>query len=331
MTGLSAGAATALFLNSGSRPAALLSCASAVAAGATPPQPSLFHPTTADTPVRTRRSATAANAAPILANAESVATTRLIRLDEGLYVLGIGEMAEAATSPELIGMNLPAVQIAAPPSDEFDPVELVATTAEGGWWLGAEGGSYVVRAPQGGGLVLMTAYGTPADRVPLEINRIERPARMPAARAGSPAAPRAERGLPAEITLHIERAGDRQFAAEGWVGARGQRLRIEAFSIRPLEILAPSDIEYMAYGPNGRETPWVSDAKLCGTRGRGLPLTGFAVRLAPHLSDRFEAVYEGSFFTGGVSGPQKNGEPCLSPVPDDPLEAMQFRLIERPR
>lgn len=279
--------------------------------------------------MRTRRSATTASAVPVSATPESAATTRLIRLDEGLFALGIGETVGSGAAPELAGMSLPAIHISAPPSEEFDPVELIAATAEGGWWLGAEGGSYVVRAPHGGGLVLLTAYGTPADRVPLDIHRLERPGRAPAAPVAGPAAPRRERELPAEITLHIERAGDRQFAAEGWVGARGQRLRIEAFSIRPLEILAPSDIEYMAYGPNGRETPWVSDAKLCGTRGRGLPLTGFAVRLAPHLSDRFDAVYEGSFFTGGASGPQRNGEPCLSPVPDDPLEAMQFRLIER--
>jgi hypothetical protein len=282
--------------------------------------------------VRTRRNTATASAAPISTITESAATTRLIRLDEGLYALGIGEIGEAAPPPDLAGMSLPAVQISVPPSEEFDPVELIATTAEGGWWLGAEGGSYVVKAPQGGGIVLLTAYGTPADRVPLDIHRLERPGRAPAARAAAPATPREEREereLPAEITLHIERAGDRQFAAEGWVGARGQRLRIEAFSIRPLEILAPSDIEYMAYGPNGRETPWVSDAKLCGTRGRGLPLTGFAVRLASHLGSRFDVVYEGSFFNGGVSGPQRNGEPCLSRIPDDPLEAMQLRLIER--
>ena len=285
--------------------------------------------------MRTRRSATAASAAPIAATAESPAaadgpaTTRLIRLDEGLYALGIGEIGDAANAEELAGMTLPAVHISAPPSDEFDPVELVATTAEGGWWLGPEGGSYVVRAPHGGGLVLLTAYGTSAARLPLDVHRLERPTRTAAARPGAPSARRSERALSAEITLHIERAGDRQFAAEGWVGARGQRLRIEAFSIRPLEILAPADLEYMAFGPNGRETPWVSDAKLCGTRGRGLPLTGFAVRLAPHLGGRFDVVYEGAFFTGGIAGPQKNGEPCLSPVPDDPLEAIQFRLIER--
>ncbi len=129
--------------------------------------------------------------------------------------------------------------------------------------------------------------------------------------------------------LHIEREGDRRFVAEGWVGNRGRRLRIEAFSIRPLEALASGDIEYKAFGPNGRETPWVTDAKLCGTRGRGMPLTGFAVRLAPHLRDRFDVVYEGSFFASGVAGPCRNGEPCMGKLFDDPLEAMHLRLIER--
>ena len=50
------------------------------------------------------------------------------------------------------------------------------------------------------------------------------------------------------------------------------------------------------------------------TRGRGLPLTGFAVRMATHLRERFEAVYEGSFFTAGIVGPNRNGEPCRSAI-----------------
>src|SRR6202011_2386470 len=158
-------------------------------------------------------------------------------------------------------------------------------------------------------------------------------AMMPAARRVAVVAPadgiRPERELSSEIVLHIEREGDRRFAAPGWVGNRGRRLRIEAFSIRPLEGLAPADIQYKAFGPNGRETPWVTDAKLCGTRGRGLPLTGFAVRLAPHLRNRFDVVYEGSFFDSGVAGPTRNGDPCMPAVFNDPLEAIHLRLLER--
>ncbi len=132
-----------------------------------------------------------------------------------------------------------------------------------------------------------------------------------------------------EIVLHMERLGDQRFPGQGWIGNRGKKLRIEAFSIRPIETLVARDIEFKALGPQGRQTPWVTDAKLCGTRGQGLPLTGFAVRLASHISDRFDVVYQGAFFESGVVGPNRNGEPCVPPIADDPLEAINLRLIRR--
>jgi hypothetical protein len=60
-----------------------------------------------------------------------------------------------------------------------------------------------------------------------------------------------------------------------------------------------------------------------------LPLIGFAVRLASHLADRFEVTYQGSFFMSGISGVHRNGEPCRSTTGDDPLEAINIRLVER--
>ena len=105
-------------------------------------------------------------------------------------------------------------------------------------------------------------------------------------------------------------------------------MRIEAFSIRPLEGLLPADIEMKAFLPNGGETPWIPGGVLCGTRGRGLPLTGFAVRVVPQRADRFEVVYQGSFFASGISDTQQNGDACRAAVADDPLEAINVRLIE---
>ena len=262
------------------------------------------------------------------------ATARVIKLDQGLYTISIG--AIAPVSQALAGLSVPAIQLAAPPSDEFDPVEIVATTGDLDPWLGPEGGSAVVRAPAGGGNLLITTYGTPEQAAaPLEIviRRLDRPAAAEERAAPAPA-PAPARDVPAreiatEINMHIERMGDRRFAGQGWVGNRGQRLRIEAFSILPTESLAAADIEYMAFGPNGRETPWVSEGKLCGTRGRGLPLTGFAVRLAPQVRERYSVSYQGAFFSGAVVGPVEAGEPCTSTVADDPLEAVNIRLVER--
>ena len=66
-----------------------------------------------------------------------------------------------------------------------------------------------------------------------------------------------------------------------------------------------------------------------GTRGQRLPLTGFAVRLAPQVSHRFDVLYEGAFFESGIAGPFRNGELCLPPLADDPLEAINVRVIRR--
>jgi hypothetical protein len=57
-------------------------------------------------------------------------------------------------------------------------------------------------------------------------------------------------------------------------------------------------------------------------------MTGFAVRVLPHLRDRYETIYEGFFFESGVVGPARNGEPCLPTTPNDPLGAMRLRIID---
>lgn len=132
-----------------------------------------------------------------------------------------------------------------------------------------------------------------------------------------------------EILLHIMGLGDRRFVEPGWAGHPGSRRQIEAMSIRPRDELEPSAIEFRVFAQEGRATAWVSNGNYAGTRGRQLPLTGFAVRPAPELRDRFDIVYEGCFFDGGVVGPKRNGEICTSPVANDPLEAVRVSIVER--
>ncbi len=132
-----------------------------------------------------------------------------------------------------------------------------------------------------------------------------------------------------EILLHIMGLGDRRFVEPGWAGHPGSRRQIEAMSIRPREGLEASAIEFRVFAQEGRATAWVSNGNYAGTRGRQLPLTGFAVRPAPELRDRFDILYEGCFFDGGVIGPKRNGEICASPVANDPLEAVRVSIVER--
>ena len=86
------------------------------------------------------------------------------------------------------------------------------------------------------------------------------------------------RELGTEILLHIMGLGDRRFVEPGWAGHPGSRRQIEAMSIRPRDELEPSAIEFRVFAQEGRATAWVSNGNYAGTRGRQLPLTGFAVR-----------------------------------------------------
>jgi hypothetical protein len=270
------------------------------------------------------------------------AVARVIRLDQGLYALGIGPIGAASGTR----ITIPCIQLTSPPSAELDPVDILTAWDDQGAWLGPEGGTVVVRAPPGGGQVLATLYDQAAvDAAVLadfEISRLDQPRPGPArpepprvepqAVVSDRAAvrdPAAAAEVDIEVALHVQRVGDRTFAGGVWCGTIGQKLQIEALGIRPLERIAETDIEYKAFGPAGRETRWVSEGKLCGTRGRGIPLTGFAVRLAPHLADRFDVVYQGAFFMSGVMVPVRNGEPCLPPLADDTLEAVNIRVVER--
>jgi hypothetical protein len=189
----------------------------------------------------------------------------------------------------------------------------------------------VVKSPPGGGNVWVTAFGRPEDAlVPPQVEPRSLDRWRPNGAAPEPVAVATEAAqIPTEIVLHVERLGDRRFAGLGWIGNRGRKLRIEAFSIRPIEALAVNDIEIKGLGRHGRETPWVGGSRLCGTRGQRLPLTGFAVRLAPHLSRQFDVLYEGAFFESGIAGPFRNGELCIPPLADDPLQAINVRVMRR--
>ena len=261
------------------------------------------------------------------------AMAHLVALEQGLYALEIG--ASPCMLGQVSSLRVPAVHVSALRNERERSAEIIGTSEPGDSWLDREGGTVIVKSPAGGAHVLITAYGLPAQAVSvpdIHVRRLDRPHPNGAAHrspdpAGYPADEPEEIG--SEIILHMERLGDRRFPGEGWVGNRGKKLRIEAFSIRPVDTLLARDIEFKALGPKGRQTPWVTDAKLCGTRGQGLPLTGFAMRLAPQVAERFDVVYQGAFFESGVVGPHRNGELCIPSITDDPLEAINVRLIRR--
>jgi hypothetical protein len=262
----------------------------------------------------------------------SVAAT-VLQFEQGLYAVEIGEAVGSAG--QVSGLQAPIIQLSALPGDDDRTVEIINASERGDVWLGHDGGTVVVKAPPGGGHVFVTAYGPPARAVSLpeiDVRRLDRPrskAKAPGSAKISAKIKEQSEEIATEVVLHIERQGDRRFPGKGWVGNRGGKLRIEAFSIRPVDTLMARDIEFKALGPNRRQTPWVTDAKLCGTRGQRLPLTGFAIRPAPHIAEQFDVIYQGAFFESGIVGPQRNGELCVAPLANDPLEAISVRVVRR--
>jgi Clostridial hydrophobic W len=263
-------------------------------------------------------------------DSEIAVRAQLVRFDPGLYALAA---AAVKGRGERAGIALPAVHISIPPSQNTSRIEILARREEDAGWLGPEAATVVIKVPETSGYVLVTTYEDrrqPASMPDIIVRRIDAPASARVQSRLHPIAPATPTlNVATEVLLHIQGTGDRRVPANGWVGSLGKKLRLEAFSIRPLEMLLGSDIEYKAYGPNGRETPWIRDGELCGTRGRSLPLTGFAVRLAAHQSHRFGIEYRGAFFESGVCGPIRDGNPCIGRIADDPLEAINLRFFQR--
>jgi hypothetical protein len=137
-------------------------------------------------------------------------------------------------------------------------------------------------------------------------------------------------GLRTEIVAHVRHRGDLAFVDADWAGRVAPGLWIEAFTVRPLEGIDAADIECKGLTRTGIETPWTAGGTLCGTRGMSVALIGFAVRLKPGSKAAYDCEYSGHFQSGTVVGPLRNGAPCRSTVPNDPLEGIQLRIIARP-
>ena len=123
------------------------------------------------------------------------------------------------------------------------------------------------------------------------------------------------------------------FADAPWAGRVAPGLWIESFCRAAAgSASVPHDIEYKGLTGSGFETPWLSDDKMCGTKGMAVPLVGFAVRLkpGPAATAGYDCEYSGYFQSGVTVGPLRNGAPCRSTVANDPLEGMQVRLTKRP-
>jgi hypothetical protein len=269
------------------------------------------------------------------------AIARLVNLGRGLFsfsVTGAAPWRGAET-----GLALPAVHVCPFHADRDGAVEITTASGKPGAWLGGQADTLFVRSPAGGSAALVTAYlgyDPSGPSLALAIRRLDGPSAsgggaaaeptvvmVPLATSMAPALPQ-EIGL--EILLHIRGRGDVYFFEPGWAGRVGAGSWVEAFAILPQHALAASAIEYKGLSASGVETAWLPSGSRCGTSGRSTPLLGFAVRQKAGVAGaRFDCEYSGYFESGTISGPARNGAPCLSTAANDPLEGLQLRIIDR--
>ncbi len=274
------------------------------------------------------------------------ASVQVLPLPAGLYLFSV----KAAAPPSAAGagqLALPAMHVGLGPGVRSEQVEFVAGPSTHGAWLFAASDLLVTRINDGGArLILTSVRGPGGETLTIKVERLGAragaEAALPAARdpVGDPAAPAQDellfdapqRNLPLalEIGCHIRTRGDMSFANRPWAGRVAPGLWIESFSIRSPERIGTSAIEYKGLTGTGFETPWLSGESRCGTRGMGVPLVGFALRLKPNAATApYDCEYSGYFQSGLIVGPLRNGAPCRSTVANDPLEGLKVSLVAR--
>lgn len=291
------------------------------------------------------RSATAVAAEPPALRSQSIAVARLVPLDPGLYAVSL--RPETRWQEPIAGFPVPAVHVSTPPGHHG--LEITDSSGRPGAWLGGHRKVLFVKAPRGS-MALLTAYvARDSGEKPLdiEVRRLDGDAAGAASpsRPGSAALPlvaslsvrapappsSAAEAVRFELVAHVRGRGDLRFDGAGWAGRLGRGHWIEAFAIIARDPAIAAAIEYKGLIADGTETPWIGNGSPCGTRGRTMPLLGFAIRQkALPGGAQFDCGYSAYFLSGTTAGPFRNGAPCRSPQANDPLEGMQVHIAARP-
>jgi hypothetical protein len=265
------------------------------------------------------------------------ASVQAVVLPKGLYAFSV-KSADPERVAELGSLMLPAMHIGVGPNIPAHGIQFLSGRDDDAHWLYAPGDMLVAKiVDQPVTLFLTSVRASGAEPLDVEIERLDgraetRAAAEPVAPSEPvpPPAPAANADQPVrlQISAHISNRGDVVFIDTDWVGRLGRGMSIEAFSVLPLDQLAAADIEYKGLTGAGFESPWLSNGEPCGTRGMGIPLVGFAVRLKPDAAaSGYDCLYRGYFRSGAISEPAKNGELCRSEAEGDPLEGIELRIL----
>jgi hypothetical protein len=259
--------------------------------------------------------AEAESAAPELA-----ATVQVLTLPPGLYAFTV----QSGTARAAEGLAVPALHVAPAPMRSAGTLEFLCGPATFDRWLTGSGDVVTVKITGGDATLLLTSVRAPQSAVlAIDVRRLDAVDAPVQFAAESPAPTPVETRV---LTLvHVPYLGDLTFV-EGWAGRPSENLWIEGFSILVEEPSDPDLLEYRGVTEEGEATPWMSAGEFCGTRGTGIPLVAFAVRVNPAARALYSCAYTGQFLSGTVIGPFSDGRLCSSESPGDPLVAIELRL-----
>lgn len=262
-------------------------------------------------------------------------SVQILALPEGVYSITVkGGSARDALDGELA---LPALQVSLPPARSAGRVEFLTAASSLDRWLAFESDMVIVRVHGGEASLMLTSLRlADSPTLDLHISRLSAEPSSPSRESQAAADAEASGAARPQVLLHthIRNVGDLAFQ-DCWAGWPGQQLWIEGFSVSVSEPktlgaeFSNSEIEYCAVAADGFETAWVTNQELCGSRGAGMPILGFGVRLKPQAAERYNCIYRGRFFSGATVGPLSGGALCCSDIPGDPLEGLEVQLTER--
>jgi hypothetical protein len=259
--------------------------------------------------------------------AELKVSGHLMTLDTGVFCV-----FQAPGGPHANDRSgLPGVRISLPPGPAGRPEAVSISTFRDDGWMNGNDTAALVRVAEGPAQVLVTVYQAPAappEAAPrLQVMRLGANGGAPQV-AGGAAAPDAMALADADVTAHVQRAGDTPGKIGEWVGTRGSRQWIEGFSLTPRDGVKAADIEYQAVLGRGWLSPWIEGSKFCGSRGMALPLLGLKIRLKGSVAKTHVCNYSATFVDGSAVGPVAGGETCEA----ESLAALEaFQVVIRRR
>ena len=212
--------------------------------------------------------------------AEVPLSAHSITLETGTYCVFV-----TAVSVGIATRDLPALQISTAPGSN----SVALGTLPGDGWLRSVGDAVLIRVVNQKSRLLLTSYDEArvegAKPPQIQVQRLDNGRPQDYTPAPTPSLETSD------VLAHIRRHGDRAGSFGGWLGQVGDDSWLEGFEITPPEGLTPEELEYQVVLGRGWLSPWVPAGDFCGSRGMGLPILGFRVRLLGDAIGRWRLRY----------------------------------------